>query len=219
MNTVLLASLQQPWLYAVTVKLYVSPQSSPGNWHVEPVELQLFTSPPDVLMALALYISTSDRSSQDRAAVREPHCRLTATRRGGQGPMERCRRIRVNLKSWSNKTGMNSYCKRSVTHVWWGWCVSALWGCTARWWRWGWGCRFPHNSNPSRYSCAAESHTESEGLRWRWLSKKSLLCHTWRSRTQRQHHQSYNWPLPPPLLADKELRKENINAWAPKIHI
>lgn len=43
MDTVLLAWLEQPWPYAVTVKLYVSPQSSAENRHVEFVEVQLST--------------------------------------------------------------------------------------------------------------------------------------------------------------------------------
>lgn len=75
----LLAWLEQPWLYATTVTLYFSPQSSAENWHVEPAEVQLYTCFPDVFTAFAAYSSTSDLSSQDTTAIPEPHCRSTAT--------------------------------------------------------------------------------------------------------------------------------------------
>lgn len=78
MHTVLLGWLLQPWLCAVTVTLYVCPQSRPGNRQEDPVELHVFTSPVP-LVAVATYSSTFKVLFQDTVAELEPHCRSAYT--------------------------------------------------------------------------------------------------------------------------------------------
>lgn len=115
MNTALLGWLQQPLLWPVTVKLYISPQSRPENWQLEVTESHVFSSPPDALMALAVYSSTLDLSSQDRTAVRELHCRLTATLWGGQGPEEDVYVCFIVSKWNQQQPCMHITCKSSLT--------------------------------------------------------------------------------------------------------
>lgn len=92
-TTGLLHGLQQPSLYAATVKLYISPQSRPVIWQENDEELHVFNSPPDDLMAVAVYSSTSGFRSQDMAAVFVPHSRLTYTGGGLQGPRKGSKRL------------------------------------------------------------------------------------------------------------------------------